>query len=202
MGDEPWHPAITPYPPYKRCMCGIMISALVVGIVIIQSILSYSKIERCMEIFNIFCGTVETHMNGSSHLIHENRLVTSVPRLKASSRHDGPRRFQHFFSHLNRRGCAPLGAAVFIALEHNDPPLIISDYHDFQEKSSKKQTIAPGGSTFSCFRPRRPGIPPSAIISDKVENNTLKKRGGQGGVPLGLLLPLGERGSFSRFRRE
>jgi hypothetical protein len=171
-----------------------MISALVVGIGIIQSIRSNSKIERCMEIFNIFRGTVETHMNGSSHPIHENRLVTSVPRFKASHRHDGARRFQHFFSHLNRRGGAPLGAAAFIAMENNDPPLIISDYHDFQEKSSEKQTIAPVGSTFSCFRPRRPGITPMAITPDKVEIYP-GKRGGQGGAPLELFPPPGERGS-------
>jgi len=74
----------------------------------------------------------------SSHLNHENRLVTSVPRLKASLKHGGARRFQHFFSHLNRRGGAPSGAAAFIAMVNEESSLIIFDYHDFHGKSLKK----------------------------------------------------------------
>jgi hypothetical protein len=74
-------------------------------------------------------------MYGSSHPIHENRLVTSVPRLKASPRHGRARRFQHFFSHLNRRGGALFGAAAFIAMENDNLSLIISDYHDLHGKS-------------------------------------------------------------------
>ena len=71
-------------------------------------------------------GSVEMHMNESPQPIYENRLVTSVPRLKASPRHGGARRFQHFFSHLNRRGGAPSGTAAFIAMLNDDPSLIIS----------------------------------------------------------------------------
>jgi hypothetical protein len=39
---------------------------------------------------------VETHMNGCSHPNYENRLVTTVPRLRASQRHGGARRFLAF----------------------------------------------------------------------------------------------------------
>jgi hypothetical protein len=81
-------------------------------------------------------------MNGSSHPNHKNRLVTSVHRLKASPRHGGARRFQHFFSHLNRRGGAPSGAAAFIAMVNEEPSLIISDYHDFHGKSLENYSEA------------------------------------------------------------
>jgi hypothetical protein len=37
--------------------------------------------------------------------------------------------------------------------------------------------IALGGSSFSCFRPRRSGIPPIAMTPDKVEIYPKKKRG-------------------------
>jgi hypothetical protein len=58
-------------------------------------------------------------------------------------------------------------------------------------RSSEKQTIAPMGSTFSYFRPRRPGIPPIAKTPDWVEIYP-KKRGGQG-LPLLGCLPLSGR---------
>jgi hypothetical protein len=55
----------------------------------------------------VFC-SVETHMNGSSHPNHENRLVTIVPRIRASPRRGGARRFFCIFSHLNRRTGNPV----------------------------------------------------------------------------------------------
>jgi hypothetical protein len=122
-------------------------------------------------------------MNGSSHPNHENRLVTSVPRFKASPRYGRARRFQHFFSHINRRGVPCFGAVAFIAMVNDDPSLIISDYHDFHKKSSEKQTIAPGGSGFSCFRPHRSGIPLVAITPHKAEIIS-KKEGVKGMLPL------------------
>jgi hypothetical protein len=45
----------------------IGISVMVVGKVIIQSILSYSNIERGREIFNIFCGSVEILIKTNNH---------------------------------------------------------------------------------------------------------------------------------------
>jgi hypothetical protein len=75
-------------------------------------------------------------MNESSHPIHESRLVTNFPRLKASPRHGGAKRFQHFFSHLNCRGGALPRAAAFIAMKNDNPSLMISDYHDLHGKSS------------------------------------------------------------------
>ena len=48
-------------------------------------------------------------LNGSSHPNYENRLFTTVPRLRASPRHGGARRFFAFFSHLNRRTGSPVG---------------------------------------------------------------------------------------------
>jgi hypothetical protein len=58
-------------------------------------------------------------MNGCSHPNHENRIVTTVPRIRASPRHGGARQFLEFFSHLNRRGVAPSGAAALIATVNN-----------------------------------------------------------------------------------
>ena len=58
------------------------------------------------------------------------------PAARPLFRHGGARRFQHFFSHLNRRGGAPSGAAAFIAMVINKPSLIVSDYHEFHGKSS------------------------------------------------------------------
>jgi hypothetical protein len=137
-------------------------------------------------------------MNGSSHPNHENRLVTSVPCLNASLKHGGARRFQHFFSHLNRCEAPCFGAAAFIAMVNDEPSLIISDYHDFQGKSSEKQTIAFGGSSFSCVRPRRSGISPVAITPDKVEIYPKKKKGSGGCFPWAASPSGGERGSFSK----
>ena len=73
-------------------------------------------------------------MNGCSHPNHENRIVTTVPRIRASPRHGGARQFLEFFSHLNRRGGAPSGAAAFIATINNVLSLIISLYHDLHGK--------------------------------------------------------------------
>jgi len=58
------------------------------------------------------------------------------PAARPLFRHGGARRFQHFFSHLNRRGGTPSGVAAVIAIVNDDPSLIISDYHDFHGKSS------------------------------------------------------------------
>jgi hypothetical protein len=79
----------------------------------------------------------------------------------------------------------------------DDPFLIISDYHDFHGRSSEKQTIALKGSGFSCFHPRRSGIPPVAITPENVEIIP-KKEGVRGILPLSCIPLWGERGSFSK----
>jgi len=67
---------------------------------------------------------------------HKNRIVTTVPRFRASPRHGGVRQFLEFFSHLNRRTKKPcFGVAAFIATVNDEPSLIISYYHDLQGKS-------------------------------------------------------------------
>jgi hypothetical protein len=61
-------------------------------------------------------------------------------------------------------------------------------------KSSKKQSIALGGFSTSCFRPRRSGIPYSAITPEKVENNTPEKEGVKGMIPACCLSLWGREG--------
>ena len=62
-------------------------------------------------------GFVETGMNGSSHSNHENRQknveITRVPRLRASPRHGGARRFNlpDFINRPESRRGASFGAA-------------------------------------------------------------------------------------------
>ena len=52
-------------------------------------------------------------------------------------------------------------------------------------KSSNKQAVALGGSSISCFRPRRWGIPHIGIVPQKV-NEKNRNNGGQGDAPLGM----------------
>jgi hypothetical protein len=47
------------------------------------------------DIFSRRKGSIETHMNGSSHPKHENR-INEVPHLRASPRHNGAMRFIQF----------------------------------------------------------------------------------------------------------
>ena len=53
--------------------------------------------------------------------------------------------------------------------------------------------IALGGSSTSCFRPRRQGIPKNAITPQKVDENT-SKVGVKGVLPLGCLPLWGREG--------
>jgi hypothetical protein len=45
------------------------------------------------------------------------------------------------FSHINRRGGASSGTAVFIAMVNDDPSLILSYYHDLQGKIFTQTSI-------------------------------------------------------------
>jgi hypothetical protein len=58
-------------------------------------------------------------------------------------------------------------------------------------RSSEKQTIAPGGSGFSCFHPGRSGIPPIAITPYNVE--IIPKNEGVRRMPPLSCFPLGGR---------
>jgi hypothetical protein len=58
-------------------------------------------------------------------------LYTKDPRLRASPRHGGARRFEVFFSHSNRRGGVASGAAAFIAILKEGHLFWISRYIRF-----------------------------------------------------------------------
>jgi len=63
----------------------------------------------------------------------------------------------------------------------------------YREKYGKKQSIALGDSSTSCFRPRRSGIPHNAITPGKVEHNTPKNEGVGGMLPT-CCPPMGREG--------
>jgi hypothetical protein len=64
----------------------------------------------------------------------------------------------------------------------------------FIETLKQKQTNALGGFSFSCICPRCWGIPPIAIIPDKVKIYPEKKRGVKGMLPLGCFPLWGREG--------
>jgi hypothetical protein len=140
-------------------------------------------------------------MNGSSH--HENRIITIVPRLRASSRHGRARQFLEFFRHLNRRGGVPSGAAEFIAMVNDEHSLIYLNIMNYMINPGEKQAVAPGGSLHSVLlAPAARASPNSAIIIKRLMEKS-DKSGRMGMPPRMLPPPLGERGGHPRScRRE
>jgi hypothetical protein len=137
-------------------------------------------------------GSVETHMNESSRPNHENRIVTRVPRIRASLEVRRGKVVYCIFSHLNRLGGAPSGAAAFIAMVKDEPALIISDFFDFLGKSRREAVVLGGSFLHRASAPAAWASHNSAIITRRLMKNP-DQRGGKGMLPA-CCPPPGERG--------